>query len=107
MGYAKEVILHNIMLAKSKGFSHIRGDFTSRKSLSIGLKLGYKTLFELSYDSIEVEGQSPKNYWKEVPELLKEDKMFVSNLYLEEFIEGMNNKPLEENRIDRSSRNGM
>ena len=42
-----------------------------------------------------------------MPELLKEDKMFVSNLYLEEFIEGMNNKPLEENRIDRSSRNGM
>ncbi|KAL4459470.1 hypothetical protein ABPG74_018083 [Tetrahymena malaccensis] len=84
MKLAQRLLTHNSSLAKIMGFQHIRGDFSSNLSFNVGLKIGYKYLFDIKYAEIEVNAK-PKNYWKDIPKLIKEEKLFIGNIFLDEF----------------------
>ncbi|KAL4504152.1 hypothetical protein ABPG72_020990 [Tetrahymena utriculariae] len=84
MKLAQKLLTHNTSLAKIMGFQHIRGDFSSMLSLTVGLKIGYKYLFDLKYAEIEVNAK-PRHYWKDIPKLKKEERLFIGNVFLDEF----------------------
>ncbi|EAR96029.1 hypothetical protein TTHERM_00126940 (macronuclear) [Tetrahymena thermophila SB210] len=84
MRLAQKLLTHNTSLAKIMGFQHIRGDFSSHLSLNVGLKIGYKYLFDIKYAEIEVNAK-PKRYWREVPQLFNEERLYVGNIFLDEF----------------------
>ena len=52
-------------------------------SLAVGLKENCEILFDLNYKNIEIDS-AQKKYWLDVPRLLKEEKMYVCNINLEE-----------------------